>query len=84
MLWKIALIITGIIIYVISTFHIISKKADLTFLNPVRNYDKWEQMNWFGVTITTFLLNIIFLPYAILYWLIILIWFLFTVGRKSE
>ena len=52
----------------------------LYFLNPIRNYNKWRSMNWFGVGVSTLFLNIILLPYAIIYW----IYKLFTVGRKNK
>lgn len=50
----------------------------LYFFNPIRNYNKWRNMNWFGVGVCTLFLNIILLPYSIIYW----IYKLFTVGRK--
>ena len=53
--------------------------GDLSILNPIRNYKKWNKMNWFGIIITTLILNVIFFPYAIIYWII---YKLFTVGRK--
>lgn len=51
---------------------------DLSFFNPIRNYKQWTKMNWFGVGVCTLFLNIILLPYAIIYWT----YKLFTVGRK--
>lgn len=51
---------------------------DLSVFNPIRNYDKWDDLNWFGVGVMTLLFNIFFIPYAICYW----IYKLFTVGRK--
>ena len=51
---------------------------DLSILNPIRNYNKWCKINWFGISVITIILNIIYLPYAICYW----IYKLFTVGRK--
>lgn len=55
---------------------------DLSFLTPIHNYKNWSSFNWFGVIVCTLLINIIWLPYAIVYWLYKLIYFLFTVGRK--
>ena len=55
---------------------------DLTFLNPIRNYEEWEALNWFGVGVTTILLNIICLPYAVCYWIYKLVRWMFTVGRQ--
>lgn len=51
---------------------------DLEIFNPIRNYNKWTNINWFGISIITLFLNIIFIPYAIGYW----IYKLFTIGRK--
>ena len=48
--------------------------------NPIRNYSTWIQVNWFGIVIITLLLNVVFAPYAIVYW----IYKLFTVGRKEK
>jgi hypothetical protein len=47
--------------------------------NPIENYKRWKQFNWFGIIIITLALNIIFLPFAVLYWL----YKLLTVGRKQ-
>lgn len=57
---------------------ILSEQLNFLFFNPIRNYNKWRSMNWFGVGVCTLFLNIILLPYAIIYW----IYKLFTVGRK--
>ena len=51
---------------------------DLSILNPIRNYNEWCRINWFGISVITIILNIICLPWAICYW----IYKLFTVGRK--
>lgn len=59
---------------------IVFADLDLSILNPIRNYNKWDKMNWFGIAITTIILNIALLPYAIIYWMI---YKLFTVGRKK-
>ena len=66
-----------------------SIKFDLSIFNPIRNYNKWTNLNWFGISFITILLNIIFIPYAICYWIYkiieiicLLIYWLFTVGRK--
>ena len=52
----------------------------LSIFNPIRNYNKWIAFNWFGISTITILLNIILLPYAIVYW----IYRLFTIGRKEK
>lgn len=74
-----------IMVYVSITFDIIMKRDfDFSFLNPLRNYKEWHMLNWFGIGIMTIFSNIIFLPYAIIYWLVKLIYFLITVGRKEK
>lgn len=81
------IVIMGTIgIYMIITFDIIFlRDFDISFLNPIRNYKEWcYTLNWFGIGIMTVFLNIIFLPYAIIYWLVKLIYFLITVGRKEK
>ena len=55
-----------------------SCNMDLSIFNPIRNYKEWYKINWFGISVITLILNIIFLPYAICYW----IYKLFTIGRK--
>lgn len=63
---------------------------NLAIFNPIRNYNEWVKLNWFGISIITLLLNIIFIPYAIGYWIYKilrlcgwLIYKLFTVGRNG-
>jgi hypothetical protein len=78
------------IFFLIEAFVLIGTvQMDLSFLNPIRNYNMWTNINWFGIIIITLLLNIICAPYAIGYWLykfisVIcnLVRFIFTVGRK--
>lgn len=53
---------------------------DLSFCNPIRNYKKWSNINWFGVIFFTLLLNIICPVYAFGYWF----YKLCTVGRKKQ
>lgn len=60
-----------------------------TIFNPVRNYEQWDAMNWFGVGVVTLLLNVIFIPCSIFYWVykiieivVYCIYWLFTVGRR--
>ena len=52
---------------------------DLSIFNPIRNYKEWTKLNWFGISVITLLLNIIFIPYAFCYWGI---YKAFTIGRK--
>ena len=51
---------------------------DLSVFNPIRNYNQWRKINWFGVIVATILLNVIFPLYAIVYWGYKLV----TIGRK--
>ena len=51
---------------------------DLEVFNPIRNYNTWRQINWFGVIVGTIFLHIIFPVYAIIYWGCVLV----TIGRK--
>ena len=53
-------------------------RFDLSVFNPIRNYNQWRKINWFGVIVATILLNVIFPLYAIVYWGYKLV----TVGRK--
>lgn len=72
-------------IYILVTFNfIIERNFDISFLNPIRNYGEWSMFNWFGIGMITLFLNIIFLPYSIIYWLVKLIYFLITVGREKD
>lgn len=52
----------------------------LSIFNPIITYNKWIVFNWFGIATITILLNIILLPYAIVYW----VCKLFTIGRNGE
>lgn len=61
---------------------LVKRNCNVSFLNPLRNYDEWYTMNWFGIGVITILLNIICLPYSIIYWVYKLIYWLFTVGRQ--
>lgn len=80
---QIGWIIISVLIYFGITLEIIFVKrdCDVSFLNPLRNYDEWYTINWFGIGVITILLNVICLPYAIIYWIYKLINWLFTVGR---
>jgi len=72
-------------IYILTTIDIIIKRNfDISFLNPIRNYEEWYMFNWFGIGMMTLFLNFIFLPYSIIYWLVKLIYFLITVGREKD
>ena len=59
-------------------FVLLGMSFDLSIFNPIRNYNQWYKINWFGVIVATILLNVIFPLYAIVYWGYKLV----TVGRK--
>ena len=52
------------------------------YLNPIENYESWESLNIPTVIILTILLNIIFAPYAVVYWLVQILKFITTLGRN--
>ena len=66
--------VTGVITAVLNDVEWIS---GFNFLNPVQFYYN-ESVNWFGAYFITLTINILFAPYAIVYW----IYKLCTVGRK--
>ena len=41
----------------------------LAFCNPIRNHKKYPKLNWVGVVLITIMWNILWLPYAIGYWI---------------
>ena len=53
------------------------------YLSFDNNYECWENLNWFGVLFFTILLNIIFAPVAIIYWVSKFFIYIFTVGRNN-
>lgn len=59
-------------------FVVVSVNTDGFWFNPKDNYEKWYELNWFGVWFITILYWIVFLPITIF----VLIGWLFTVGRK--
>lgn len=82
MTWQIGLTMIGIIFYFGISFDVLMRRDfEISFLNPIRNYKEWEELNWFGIGVITMLLNIICLPYAIVYWICKFVYWLFTVGR---
>ena len=52
------------------------------YLDVIENYESWENLNFATVVVLTLLLNIIFAPYAIIYWLVRFLKFITTVGRN--
>ena len=53
------------------------------YLSFDNNYDCWKKLNWFGVLLFTILLNIVFAPVAIIYWVSEFLIYIFTVGRNN-
>ena len=79
------LIIECIVIYAAVTFTYCVCSgiyAGHHYFNPLCNYEEWDGLNIFGVLLFTMLLNILFAPVAIMYWVIKILVFIFTVGRK--
>lgn len=52
------------------------------YFNPIVNYKKWYKLNMFGVLVFTLLLNLLFAPFALFYWTIKVLVFIFTIGRR--
>lgn len=70
----------GGLLYIV-LFCVVSECCSEKFgcFNPKANYEYWYLYNWFGVWFFTILYWIAFLPFTI----IALIYWIFTVGRKS-
>lgn len=52
------------------------------YFNPIVNYKEWRRLNTFGVVVFTLLLNLLFAPFALIYWTIKVLAFIFTFGRR--
>jgi hypothetical protein len=52
------------------------------YFNPIVNYEEWRRLNIFGVLVFTLLLNLLFAPFALIYWTIKVLAFIFTFGRR--
>ncbi len=78
---KAILIAVLIVVYMVVTFTMIMmmmmNHMVCKIFNP-KNLYRETKLNYFGTLIVATLLNIIFLPYAIIYWF----WVLCHVGRK--
>lgn len=77
---KAILIAVLIVVYMVVTFTMIIMMMNhmvCKIFNP-KNLYRETKLNYFGTLIVATLLNIIFLPYAIIYWF----WVLCHVGRK--
>ena len=79
------LIIACVVIYLVLSFVYFactSAYAGHHYFNPIDNYDEWDNLNWLGVFVFTLLLNFVFAPFALLYWVIKILVFTFTAGRR--
>ena len=79
-------IIILIILYFVGSFTYFvytGTTADYHYFNPVENYFSWKKLNVVGVLFFTLLLNLLFAPFAALYWFIKFFCFIFTVGRND-
>lgn len=81
--FEIVMIIAGIILYSAVTFIILISKGRPGMFDPTINYRKWTALNWFGVWVITALINIFYLPWSVVYWVIQIIYILFTYGRDK-
>ena len=52
------------------------------YFNVFDNYEDWDKLNVFGTLFFTLLLNLVFAPIAVIYWIVKALIFIFTVGRK--
>lgn len=82
---------TGVVLACITVYCLISFCYFLStgvyaghhYFDPIVNYEEWDKLNMFGVLIFTLLLNILFAPWAIIYWVIKILVAMFTVGRRN-
>lgn len=74
----------GTIYFVLSFSYLVftGSHAGHHYFDPIDNYDEWDKLNIFGVLVFTLLLNLLFAPFALLYWTIKILVFIFTVGRR--
>ena len=77
-------LLCGMVYFVISLvmLAVIENKYGHYFFNPIKNYYEWKYLNVFGVLFFTLLINIVFAPFAIFYWILEILKFVFTVGRR--
>ena len=54
---------------------------DDAYFNPKSNYEKWYDLNWFGVLFLTVLYWVIFLPVSVVVGIGWVVYKLFTFGR---
>ena len=74
----------GSIYFILSFYYLIGtgSYAGHHYFNPIDNYEEWDNLNMFGVLVFTLLINILFAPWAIIYWVFKLLVTIFTVGRR--
>ena len=77
------IIIAFVIHFVISLDIVTSDNFDVGVFHPVRNYKEWNKINVFGVCILTLLINVLLLPFAIIFWVGYFIHTIFTIGRRD-
>lgn len=79
-MWLI-IIFTVLVITVVELVCVVDlvEYEDFDFFNPIRNYEEWRSLNWFGVIFFTLLLNILMPTLAFGYWF----YKLCTVGRRK-
>lgn len=65
------------VIYIVLLVSVLVFVEDYSFFNLLRNYKKWIKINFLGVLILTLFINIILFPFAIIYWFIKLVIFIF-------
>lgn len=68
---KAILIAVLIAVYIVVTFTIIINPMVCKIFNP-KNLYRETKLNYFGTAIVAIFLNITFLPYAIIYWFLVL------------
>lgn len=72
-------------LYIICSIYIVvfALDCDFSIFNPIKIHNKWKSLNLFGICVITILLNMICLPYAIIYWVYRLIKFLFIIKKDN-
>jgi uncharacterized membrane protein len=74
----------GVIYFILSFCYLIGSGsyAGHHYFNPIDNYEEWDKLNLFGVLVFTLLINILFAPCAMIYWVFKILVAMFTVGRR--
>lgn len=79
-----SIIAIGVIYFFVTLAHIIGTGSCVGhhYFNPIINYEEWYKLNMFGVLVFTFLINILFAPWAIISWVLKFFAVIFTIGRR--